>query len=277
MKAEKLDDCVVAYRRIPKFVGGGGKSNIDFALAAVNSIRNLSDCCAVALDISSFFETLNHDRVKQVWAELIGQAKLPADHFKVYEAITRYAFVDVIKAYERLGYYGDKTDKHGNIRKGYLRARKNIPIQLCDGKTFRQKIADPKPRIIELNSTGRGVPQGAPLSDLLANAYLLEFDKYVRDLCGKIGGTYLRYSDDILIIAPISEKDTIQLEKKIRDAITTYGKGLLIREEKSAIHKFVQTTHRQTVKVIKATDKNGKFALNRPFEYLGFRYDGGHV
>ncbi|CAH1689814.1 hypothetical protein CHELA1G11_20563 [Hyphomicrobiales bacterium] len=142
-------------------------------------------CCAVALDISNFFETLKHGRVKQVWAELIGRAKLPADHFKVFEAITRYAFVDVIKAYERLGYYGDKADKHGNIRKGYLRARKDIPAQLCDGKIFRQKIADPKPNIVEVNSTGRGVPQGAPLSDLLANAYLFEFDKYVRNLCEK--------------------------------------------------------------------------------------------
>ncbi|CAH1689810.1 hypothetical protein CHELA1G11_20562 [Hyphomicrobiales bacterium] len=93
----------------------------------------------------------------------------------------------------------------------------------------------------------------------------------------KIGGTYFRYSDDILVIAPISEADAIFLEKDIRYAITTYGKGLLIKEEKSAIHKFVQTGHRQTVTVIKATDKNGKPTLNKPFEYLGFRYDGRQV
>lgn len=277
LKAENLQDCVIAYRRIAKTAGGSGKSNIDFALGAVETARELGHCCAVSLDISSFFETLNHDRVKQIWAELIGQTKLPADHFKVFEAITRYAFVDVIKAYERLGYYGDKTDKRGKVRKGYLRARKDIPTQLCDGKMFRKKIADPKPGIIEVNLTGMGVPQGAPLSDLLANAYLFEFDRYVRDLCRKIGGTYFRYSDDILVIAPISEADAVKLEKDIRNAITTYGKGLLIKEEKSAIHKFVQTGHRQTVTVIKATDKNGEPALNKPFEYLGFRYDGRHT
>lgn len=277
LKAEGLDDSVIAYRRIPKHAGGGGKSNIDFALAAVEAVRGLGDCCAVALDISSFFETLDHGRVKQVWAQLIGQPKLPADHFKVFEAISRYAFVDVIKAYERLGYYGDKTDKYGKVRKGYLRARKDIPTQLCDGKTFRQKIADFKPDIIEVNTTGMGVPQGAPLSDLLANAYLFEFDKYVRDLCGKIGGTYFRYSDDIMVIAPISEAAAVALEKDIRSAITVYGKGLLIKEEKSAIHKFVQVGHRQTVTVVKATDKDGKPALNKPFEYLGFRYDGRQV
>lgn len=277
LKAAGLHDCVIAYRRIPKSGGGGGKSNIDFALSAVETVQSLGNCCAVALDISSFFETLSHDRIKEVWAELAGQENLGTDHFKVFKAITRYAFVDVTNAYERLGYYGDKVDRHGNVRKGYLCARKDIPIQLCDGKTFRHKIAGLKPSIIEVNSTGKGVPQGAPLSDLLANAYLFEFDKYVYNLCSTIGGTYFRYSDDILILAPISDADAVRLEEKIRDAITTYGKGLLIKEEKSAIHKFAHTGLVQTVTVIKATDKSGNPAPNKPFEYLGFRYDGSQV
>ncbi len=122
-----------------------------------------------------------------------------------------------------------------------------------------------------------GVPQGAPLSDLLANLYLLDFDKYVRDICAKVGGAFFRYSDDILIIAPVSASDAIALELDVRSAIGTYGKGLIIKEEKSAIHRFEVHGDRQVVAVVKATDKDGTPMPNKPFEYLGFRYDGKHV
>lgn len=204
---------------------------------------------------------------------------MPNDHFKVFQAITRYAYVDVMKAYTRLGYYGDKTDRNGKVRPGYLKARKKIPVQLCDGRTFQAKIARSATQssIIEVNKSGMGVPQGAPLSDILANAYLLEFDKYLRDVCIKLRGRFFRYSDDILVIAPVSDADAIELEKEIRSAITSYGKGLLIKEEKSAIHQFEAAGARQRVRTVKACDKNGSPMPNRPFEYLGFRYDGRSI
>ncbi len=279
LEAEGLSDSVIAYRRIPKATGSGGQSNIDFALSAVEEIRSQGNCCTIALDISSFFETLDHQRLRDVWADLLGVSRLPADHFKVFQAITRYAYVDVIKAYTRLGYYGDKIDRHGKVRPGFLIARKDIPVQLCKGRTFQDKIARSatQPSIIEVNKFGMGVPQGAPLSDLLANAYLLEFDKYIRDVCTRLGGRFFRYSDDILVIAPISDADAFQLEKEIRGAIATYGKGLMIKEEKSAIHCFALHGDRQTVRTSKATDKDGEPMQNKPFEYLGFRYDGRHV
>lgn len=277
--AEGLSDSVIAYRRIPKVGGGGGQSNIDFALSAVETIQSQGNCCSIALDISSFFETLDHQRLREVWAELLGVERLPDDHFKVYQAITRYAHVDVLKAYTRLGFYGEKTDRHGKVRAGYLKPRKEIPVQLCDGRTFQAQIArsPTQPSIIEVNNLGVGVPQGAPLSDLLANAYLLEFDKYLRDVCTRYGGRFFRYSDDILVIAPISEADAVALETEIRGAISTYGKGLLIKEDKSAIHRFEVNGDRQTVHTVKASDKEGKPMPNKPFEYLGFRYDGRHV
>ena len=279
LQAEGLSDSVIAYRRIPKATGCGGQSNIDFALSAVEAIQSQGNCCTIALDISSFFETLDHQRLRDVWADLLGVSRLPADHFKVFQAITRYAYVDVIKAYTRLGYYGDKTDRHGKTRLGFMMSRQSIPVQLCEGRTFQEKIARSatQPSIIQVNKLDVGVPQGAPLSDLLANAYLLEFDKYLRDVCFKLRGRFFRYSDDILVIAPVSQADAVQLEKEIRSAITTYGKGLLIKEEKSAIHRFDAQGDRQTVRTVKATDKDGKPMQNKPFEYLGFRYDGRHV
>lgn len=279
LQSEGLAEAVIAYRRIAKASGGGGQSNIDFGLSAVKAIQSQGDCCSIALDISSFFETLGHDRLRDVWAELLGVPRLPNHHFKVFQAITRYAHVDVIQAYTRLGFYGDKTDRHGRTRPGYLKPRKEIPVQLCDGRTFQAKIARSatQPSIIEVNKCGKGVPQGAPLSDLLANAYLLEFDKYLRDVCSEFGGKFFRYSDDILVIAPIAEADACKLEADIRGAISTYGKGLVIKEEKSAVHRFEVNGDRQAVFTVKATDKSGNPMPSKPFEYLGFRYDGKHV
>lgn len=279
LEAEGLSESVIAYRRIPKTSGGGGQSNIDFALSAVQAIQSQGDCCTISLDISSFFETLDHQRLRDVWADLLGVSRLPADHFKVFKAITRYAYVDVVEAYTRLGYYGDKTDRHGKSRPGFLMSRKTIPVQLCDGRTFQEKIARSaiQHSIIKVNDLGVGVPQGAPLSDLLANAYLTEFDKYLRDVSSKLGGKFLRYSDDILVIVPVAEADAIKLENDIRGAIAAYGKGLVIKEEKSAVHRFEVNGGRQIYRTIKASDKEGNPTPNKPFEYLGFRYDGKQV
>lgn len=75
----------------------------------------------------------------------------------------------------------------------------------------------------------------------------------------------------------MSAAGAIALERDARGAISTYGKGLVIKEEKSAIHKFEVEGDRQVVSVIKASNKDGKATPNKPFEYLGFRYDGKSV
>ena len=89
LHAEGLADAVIAYRRIPKATDGGGQSKIDFALSAAQAILSQRNCCTIALDISSFFEALDHQRLRSVWADLLGVSRLPADHFKVFQAITR--------------------------------------------------------------------------------------------------------------------------------------------------------------------------------------------
>lgn len=58
LKAKKLDNSVLAYRKIPVEDGKGGKCNIHFARDAFLKIQELGDCAVVALDISSFFEHL---------------------------------------------------------------------------------------------------------------------------------------------------------------------------------------------------------------------------
>ena len=56
-----------------------------------------------------------------------------------------------------------------------------------------------------------GIPQGLPISAVLANLYLLDFDKNILDkvVKGK-GGFYRRYSDDIIIIANVDDLGEIK-------------------------------------------------------------------
>jgi hypothetical protein len=169
-----ISEAALAYRRI---VGpnGRGKSNINHACDAISLIRSLGNCFAITLDISSFFESLDHTILKSIWCRLLDVEKLPPDHFRVFQAITSYSVVDKVSVYERLGLFGDKsTTPSGEKVKGYLKRHTEVPQHLCSGREFREKIAggNGQPSLIRKNHKPYGIPQGAPISDLLANAYL---------------------------------------------------------------------------------------------------------
>jgi len=269
-----LSECVLAYRRIPLERSNGGKCNINHAFDAFTAIRGFRSCFVIALDISSFFESIDHKNLKAVWCRLLGTDRLPDDHFAVYRAITSYSVVDKQAVYERLGHFGDKaTTASGKVIKGYLTPKKKIPKQLCTGAEFRKRIAggDGRPSLIEKNFKPYGVPQGAPISDLLANMYLLDFDLDVKNLISGIGGIYRRYSDDILIIAPGCEAKAVDIEAEIRKRMGRFGRKMVIQEEKSSIFEFTPTCDAQVCRHIRG--RQGKNGL----EYLGFRFDGRSV
>jgi hypothetical protein len=268
-----LSENILAYRRIPIPGGQGSKCNIHFAADAFRKIRELGDCCAIALDISSYFEHLDHARIKQLWCKLLGVNRLPPDHFKVFRAITEYSWLQKEEAYERLGHFGTKLNKNGIPTKGYLTRYREIPKCLCDGKTFRGKIAggNGQKSIIKKNYKTYGIPQGAPISDLIANVYLIDFDNIVAGWAREIGGAYFRYSDDILIIVPGPESTGRDFMARTRDLISRFGSKLEIKERKSSELVYRRQGVDQEFSLIHGTQgRNG-------LEYLGFRYDGKRV
>ena len=238
--------------------------------------------------------------------------KLPDDHFAVFKAMTRYSVVEKQAVFARLGFFGPKrTTKNGTVVDGYLLPKKSKVKQLCSGADFRFKIAggNGQPSLIETNLKNFGIPQGAPISDLLANIYLLDFDKEISELMKPINGRYFRYSDDILIVAPIAPADALALESDIRKRIRSHGPKLVIKSRKSYIVRFQKQATHQSFSVVfdgqsvqecvkRATDelnakgislaskagrdalaraaKNARKALNG-MEYLGFRFDGKKV
>lgn len=273
LSARGLSGSVLAYRRI---VGpnGKGKCNIHFAFEAFQAMREMGACCAIALDISSFFESLDHQLLKNAWCSLLRKERLPSDHFRVFKAITEYTVVDRDILFERLGYIGIKhVSKTGAPIKGYIVNKASIPKRLCTGADFREKVAggNGEPSLIRKHWKPYGIPQGSPISDLLANFYLLEFDTAIKSRVDELGGRYYRYSDDILIVAPISPDKACELEQWVREQIGAHGSKLRIKPEKSAIFSYIEDGNDQKwTRLIGAQGANG-------LEYLGFRYDGRSI
>jgi len=83
-----LSECILAFRKL-------GKSNIEFACDAFNNVWDIGRCSVIAIDISAFFDTLNHQHLKRSWSELLGEEKLPSDHFAVFNSLTNIFFLQL--------------------------------------------------------------------------------------------------------------------------------------------------------------------------------------
>ena len=271
-----LQNVPIAYRKIPISTSSNrGKCNIDFAKDVFDEITTQGDCVVVTLDISKYFEHMDHKRLYRVWCDLLDVTRLPPDHLSVFKAITKYTVVDREAVYKRLGYIGPVTLPDGTVDIGYTQPFKSIPIQLCSPAEFRQKIMGGDKRFPSLSDTNDfpyGIPQGAPLSDLLANAYLLELDLAVQTYVQRRNGRYWRYSDDITLVLPGEETVGRNAKDFVQHEITKFGDKLVIKDRKTSVVKFSPSSdgYLEFKWIDGAQGKNG-------LEYLGFRFDGSRV
>lgn len=238
---EKLKDYgvssnVIAFRAL-------NKSNIEFANEAFNSIKNRKECGAVALDLSKFFDTLDHLQLKDAWCRLLGAEELPEDHYAVFKNITRYSSVYKNKLYEHL-----KISKNNPKFKRY---------SICSFDDFRNNVR--KSKLIEKNKSGHGIPQGSPISALLSNIYMLNFDIDMRNYVNSVGGDYYRYCDDMLFIVPLDQINKVAgiAEKEL------FKLKVTLNIKKTELRTFTSTSE-----IITA---------DKPLQYLGFLFDGHNI
>lgn len=230
-----LSDCVLAYRRfIPS------KCNIDFAKEVFDQIDERSHNTAICLDIRGFFDNLNHKILKKLWANVLGEDRLPEDHYAVFRAITRYALVDRDPLYKMFGISRQK--------------RKNFRGAICTPQEFREKVRGGK--LIKVNPVPFGIPQGSPISAVLSNIYMLDFDLKMKVYCDQKGAVYRRYCDDIIILC--SESQMKDIEDYSSESITSLE--LEINQGKT------------TGSVFRRTEQG--IVADPPLQYLGFIFDG---
>ncbi len=245
LREEGLNDVVLAYRKhADPNDPSRGKASFDFAAEAFADIASRPACEAVALDIKSFFDRIPHSELKRNWKAVIGLPKLPLDHYAVYKAATKFATVPLRQICKVLG-----------IGRKKLRGRLSFGL---DRKRFDDEIR--APGLINANRKNCGIPQGLPISGVLANIAMLNVDRVMHAAALAVGGTYRRYSDDILIIAPVGETAALELRLK------------------ACLAPLELVTHPDKTAHATATrDEEGKLSVVSPLQYLGLEFDGKRV
>lgn len=185
-KAHGLDETVIAYRSL-------GKSNYDFAAIALEFANEIGPCSVMCFDVTGFFDNLNHKILKKILVETLGEPTLPSDWFAVFKAVTRYRHIS-LSSLQGHPVFGLRL-KHRS---------KNAIATMAEIKGAG--IA------IEGNGSGFGIPQGTPISAVLANLYMWQVDVALEAACRSAGALYQRYSDDILIVCPLEKQASLEKE-----------------------------------------------------------------
>jgi hypothetical protein len=194
--ARGLGECIIAFRRPNR----PGRNNISFAQEVFEFIDHNRPCVAMGLDVEKFFDRLSHDVLKQRWQATLGLTRLPPDHFNLFKSLTDFTWVDRTAAYRASG-----VSPHNPKPKAIRRTR------ICSPQAFRDNIRGAG--LIWRNpehAHRRGIPQGAPISALLSNIYMLEFDTVMQAAVSAHGGLYRRYCDDIVVVVPPAAQAVIE-------------------------------------------------------------------
>lgn len=240
-----IDDVAIAYR------DNLGKNNIDFAKDAFDAIRNFPQCFILVGDFTNFFDNLEHQYLKKMMCEVLGVERLPQDYFSVFKNITRFSswgWKDIVKA------AGENIEERG------VRKKINSKDTVLTKEQFQKSKKD-----IKKNVSGVGVPQGSPISAVLSNIYMIEFDKYIKRYVASKSGIYMRYSDDFIIVLPYERDAEIADFTSYIFSYVESMKGLIdLQKEKTSCYTYKN-------EVVYEGDQPSSI------NYLGFLFDGKNI
>lgn len=221
---------VLAYRR-------NGGTNIHHAKALFDEIRSRGDCTVIAMDISGFFDCLDHGHLRNEMGALLNVTRLDGHHATVWKNVTRYSWVETDDLDKLLG---RKRNGHGRV---------------CSSADFSDHVRGRKNGLVQTHHQTFGIPQGTPVSGLYANIYLRTFDREMVAWCARYGGSYRRYSDDIAVVLPVGTK--------VRHVVSTVEKILADSDLALSVDKTDT-----------ADFMGGLLVSPTPIQYLGFTFDG---
>ncbi|RYD71863.1 MAG: hypothetical protein EOP84_24145, partial [Verrucomicrobiaceae bacterium] len=84
--AGDVGDCVLAYR-------GGIGYNVPFAKSLIDEVRKRGTCHVICLDVSGFFDNLDHKILKTMMCRVLQTTELPEDWYKIFRRLTSFEYV----------------------------------------------------------------------------------------------------------------------------------------------------------------------------------------
>ena len=118
-----------------------------------------------------------------------------------------------------------------------------------------------------------GIPQGSSISAVFANVYMFDFDKSICNYVNKLGGKYMRYSDDFILILPRDDKFADHL--KFLQSKVCEGK-VTLEDDKTKIFD-VNLEDETPIKSCSSKYLSGGKDIKDAIDYLGFTFDGKDV
>lgn len=250
LRDEGISDSVLAYRSLRE--DDETRSTIDYAHEVFEHIRQRGSCAVVTLDVTKFFDTVQHGYLKRQLMKLIGVERLPDDYHAVFRSLSMYTHVMLDDALDSLGLARSDLKKKS---------------RLCHESDYYKKIHDKK--LLQTNPNyrhGTGIPQGSPISGILSNIYMSEIDREIGSFVKGIDGLYRRYCDDIVIICDSDDVNSVveKMEKLLQDA------HLEIQTDKTEVTYFRVLEDGKLVSCKNAEHE----CIRKPIQYLGFEFDG---
>lgn len=241
LKHSTLDNCILGYRKIPITTKSKkNKSNINFAYDLFKSLQTLNGYTILCIDIKGFFDNINHSILHKAIKPFTKD--LPKNNLQfIIKVVTKYRYV----------FYKDAEYIMG--KNSWINPKKY-------NKFIRGTILEHK------NNKSYGIPQGTPISDILSNIYLYNFDNSINDRLAKLSKPtiYKRYCDDILIAIP--DEYAKKIYGFISDEIKKYRLKIGVNKTEAfhiEANKKIFTDI--TKKFVKKYNKNKEF-----LQYLGF-------
>ncbi len=255
-----LSSSISAYRRLKTEDGLKFKNNVHFAKDVFCEIKRRESCVSLVVDIENFFPSLDHKKLKLAWAKILGFKSLPKDHYNLYKSITKFSYIKLedLKTYK--GHYDEK--KLALIRKEGKNTFFNNVKELIDSDIIIHKNQK-----TNKNKKLIGIPQGLPISALLANIYMLSFDEaIIEKLTIENNIFYRRYSDDIVFIC--DEKQISLIENTLKTEIEKINLKVSKEKTEKTLFKYIDD------KLWSYRIKESSLIKNIPLNYLGFEFYG---
>lgn len=217
-----ISDCSVAYRT--NLSNGKKTSNITIAKEVFDFIDYNCNVWVMKGDFKGFFDNLNHNILNKNFIKVLeikDNSSKKSAWMKVIKNLENFIYIDKEKLDKLVGTHKFKR----NNTYAYFNSIKDFGTFIKKNKYLLNK-----------NKT-KGIPQGTSISAILANIYMIEFDKTINKLLYKYNALYRRYSDDFIIVIPknkMSELEFLNIEKHIRD-LSNKLTHLIIEKNKTKI------------------------------------------